>query len=80
MSVLHVGRLRSRRYVRKVLKQQVMGWEYNRHTLNTLNNCFHRKVAFYNQPYHYQAICGMWAYIPILCVQRKDRGLGKTYE
>lgn len=80
MSVLSIGKLRSRRYVRVELKKGIMGWSYNRGMYNQVKDCFHRKVAFYPQPYSYQAICGMWGYLPIKCVQVKDRGEGKTFK
>ena len=80
MTALSIGKLRSRRYVRVELKKGIMGWSYNRGMYNRVKDCFHRKVAFYTQPYSYQAICGMWGYLPINCVQVKDRGEGKTFK
>lgn len=80
MSVLSIGKLRSRRYVRVELKKSVMGWEFKRGMYNRIEYCIHRKIAFYEQPYSYQAICGMWGYLPIECVQIKDRGEGKTFK
>lgn len=79
MSVLSKGRLRSRRYVKVVLKKSLMGWGFEKGMYKRANGCFHRKVEFYNQPYKYQAICGMWAIMNISCVQKKDRGEGKTF-
>lgn len=79
MSRLIEGRLRSRRYVRTILKQSCMGWDFERGMYNRVQYCFHNKVQFYSQPYSYQAICGLWAYLPVECVQQKHRGKGKTY-
>lgn len=79
MGVISTGKLRSRRYIRVELKKSVMGWEFNRGMYNRVNYCIHRKVAFYSQPYSHQVICGMWAYLPLNCVQKKDRGKGKTF-
>ena len=80
MSVSSIGKLRSRRYVRVELKKGVMGWKFTKGMYNRMKHCIHRKTAFYAQPYSYQAICGMWAYLPIACVQVKDRGEGKTFK
>lgn len=79
MSVLSKGRLRSRRYVKVVLKKSLMGWDFEKGMYKRASGCFHRKVEFYKQPYKSQAICGMWAIININCVQKKDRGEGKTF-
>ena len=80
MSVLSIGKLRSRRYIRVELKKSIMGWEFEKATYNRMKYCIHRKTAFYDQPFSYQAISGMWAYLPIACVQVKDRGEGKTFK
>jgi len=80
MSILSVGRLRSRRYVRVELKRSVMGWEFKKETYNRAKHCFHTKVHFYSQPFSYQAICGSWAYLSVSCVQAKHRGKDKTYK
>ena len=80
MSVLSIGKLRSRRYIRVELKKSTMGWEFERESYNELKKFFNRKIQFYSQPYSYQAICGMWAYLPISCAQVKDRGEGKTFK
>ena len=80
MSVLSIGKLRSRRYIRVELKKSVMGWEFEKGMYNRMKYCIHRKTAFYAQPHSYQVICGMWAYLPVTCVQVKDRGEGKTFK
>ena len=80
MSVLSIGKLRSRRYIRVELKKSIMSWEFEKGMYNRMKHCIHRKTAFYDQPYSYQASCGMWAYLPIACVQVKDRGEGKTFK
>ena len=80
MSVLSIGKLKSRRYVRVELKKTVHSWEFERGMYNRVKGCFHIKTSFYEQPYSHQAICGMWGYLPIKCVQVKDRGEGKTFK
>lgn len=80
MSVLSTGKLRSRRYVRVELKKSIMGWEFEKGMYNRMKYWIHQKTPFYDQPHSYQAICGMWAYLPIACVQVKDRGEGKTFK
>ena len=39
MSVLSIGKLRSRRYVRVELKKGIMGWSYNRGMYNQVKDC-----------------------------------------
>lgn len=80
MSVLSIGKLRSRRYIRVELKKSTMGWDFKRETYARVNPYIHRRVKFYDQPYPNQAICGQWAYLPTICVQAKDRGEGKTFK
>lgn len=79
MSILSIGKLRSRRYVRGELKKSIMGWDFERDYFDRTKHCFHKKTSFYSQPYEHQVICGNWAYLPIECVQKKDRGQGKTF-
>lgn len=79
MGILSVGKLRSRRYVRVELKKSVMGWDFNKVNYRRANGCFHTKTIFHSQPHKHQAICGMWAYLPVSCVQAKHRGEGKTF-